>query len=251
MVVFFLCLLCVQSLLCPSVCAAVCFLWFNCDHLCDFWQSSHLRHCACVPWVSLPVMPSKQVTVHDKPFPWSCGSWVSITAQPLGPGLGSTTCCLQSCCRLPWECSLLGEYPEGTSRGKGPLGNPESRLVCLTWSRFVQGQMPCGRQSTALPTACRPCPRPTAPAVLPHDEACPRIQARLNCHCAAECWKQGSPTSSLLGTDSRGYLGRHQHSCPSRECASHTQSVYKHAVIQDSKGREKPPGMQSMSRRRQ
>lgn len=153
MVVFFLCLLCVQSLLCPSVCTAVCFLWFNCDHLCDFWQSSHLRHCACVPWVSLPVMPSKQVTVHDKPFPWSCGSWVSITAQPLGPGLGSTTCCLQSCCRLPWECSLLGEYPEGTSRGKGPLGNPESRLVCLTWSRFVQGQMPCGRQSTALPTA--------------------------------------------------------------------------------------------------
>lgn len=154
MVVFFLCLLCVQSLLHPSVCTAVCFLWFSSDHLCFFWQSNHLWHRAGVPWASLLVScPTSRLWCIASLFPLSHGSWVSITAQPVRPGLGSTACCLQSSWRHLWECSLLGEHPEGASRGKGPLDNPEYTLVCPTWSRFVQGQTPCSGQSVTLPTA--------------------------------------------------------------------------------------------------
>lgn len=157
-------LLCVQSAVNGRPCRfshccdhlfALLFVFFDLtDHLCVFWQNNHSWHCACVPWASLHVScPTNRSLCIASLFPLSCGSWVSITAQPVRPGLGSTACCLWSYYSHLWECSPPEEHPEGASRGKGPLANPKSTPVCPTWSRFVQGQMPCGRQSTALPTA--------------------------------------------------------------------------------------------------
>lgn len=157
-------------------------------------------------------------------------------------------CYFQSCQTHLWEYSPLGEHPEGASRGKGQLTNPESMLVCQTWSSLARARMPCGGQRHGLIHWSLPTGLPH-PAVLPNDKATSRIQAGLSSHCIDVCWKQSSWDVALLGTDSRGYPGRHKHSCWSRECASCTRSACRHAAIQDSEGREKPPGMQSMSRR--
>lgn len=157
-------------------------------------------------------------------------------------------CYFQSCQTHLWEYSPLGEHPEGASRGKGQLTNQESMLVCQTWSSLAQARTPCGGQRHGLMHWSLPTGLPH-PAVLLNDKATSRIQAGLSSHCIDVCWKPGSWDVALLGTDSRGYPGRHKHSCWSREFASCTRSACRHAAIQDSEGREKPPGMQSMSRR--
>lgn len=133
MVVFFLCLLSangetlqVQSLLCPSVCTAVVFF--------------HLTRIISVF--------SDGITIYGTVL-------VSLERACLCHVLQAGHCASAVCraARGICESALLGEHPEGASRGKGPLDSPKSTLVCPTWSRFVQGQTPCGRQSTALPSA--------------------------------------------------------------------------------------------------